>query len=49
MRGQRGSRESYRLGSVKALPVERLRLAFLVGSHSERVRPTRKMATHAVL
>lgn len=36
MWGQRGSCESYRLGSVKALPVGKLLPpAFLVGSHSE--------------
>lgn len=47
MRVQRGSCESYRLGSVKALPVGKLLPpVFLVGSHSECVCLTLKMATH---
>lgn len=44
MRGQRGSCESYRLGSVKALPIGKLLLpVFLVCSHSDGVHF--KMAT----
>lgn len=46
MRGHYGSCESYRLGSVKALPVEKLLLAFLVGGHSEIVLLALKMATY---
>lgn len=46
MRGQCGSCESYRLGSVKALPIGTLLLpVFLVGSHSDGVHFTLKMAT----
>lgn len=50
MRGQRGSRDSYRLGSVTALPIGKLLPpVLLVDGHSDLVHFTLKMATYLLL